>query len=260
MTRRPAIQLVGRSIRATLATVFATLFLGCATVPSITETPPALSLVDPLEPFNRAIFSFNDVVDRGFLRPVANVYQRALPLGLRASVGNFFDNLRGPTTIINDLLQGNFTQAVRDFDRFTINTTLGIAGLYDVATPLGRPYHQEDYGQTLAIWGLSSGPYLVLPLVGPSTPRDAFGLLPEFFYSDPLASNASTHQQVFRYTLRAIDIRASLLKTDRLLQLQIDPYLFVREAYRQQRQAEIYDGRPPESVEMLDLEKALFND
>ena len=260
MTRRPAIRLASQSIRATLATVFATLFLGCATVPGITETPPALSLVDPLEPFNRAIFSFNDVVDRGFLRPVANVYQRALPLGLRTAVDHFFDNLRGPTTIINDLLQGNFTQAVGDFDRFTINTTLGIAGLYDVATSLGRPYHQEDYGQTLAIWGLSSGPYLVLPLVGPSTPRDAFGLLPEFFYSDPLASNASTHQQVFRYTLRAIDIRASLLKTDRLLQLQIDPYLFVREAYRQQRQAEIYDGRPPEPVEMLDLEKALFND
>ena len=262
MVRHLATPLAGLWMRTGLVMVVLALVLGCASVPSETDRTPGSSslVVDPFEPMNRAVFDFNDAVDRGFFRPVAKAYQRTLPPGMRAAVGNFFDNLRGPTTIINDVLQGNFTQAVADFDRFTINTTLGVAGLFDVATPLGRPRHQEDYGQTLALWGVPSGPYLVLPLLGPGTPRDALGLVPEFLYSDPLASNATTSEQVLRYTLRFIDIRASLLKTDRLLQLQVDPYLFVREVYRQQRHAEIYGDSQPEPAEMLDLEKALFDE
>ena len=163
---------------------------------------------------------------------------------LRSGVSNFFRNLAEPTTILNDILQGQGRQAINDGARFAINTTLGVFGLLDVAGPLGLEHHQEDYGQTLARWGVPTGPYLVLPIFGASNFRDAAGKLPALYLSDPLflvvdepylgAGRYGLLHAGFR-TLHAIDLRAQLLGTDPLIKIQLDPYSFLRETYRQRR-------------------------
>ena len=206
------------------------------------------------------VYGFNDTVDRAALRPVASGYRKILPLAARRTVGNFFNNLRLPTTIINDLLQGKPDQARSDFERLVINTTLGLLGGFDVAASLGWPLHKEDYGQTLAVWGVPSGPYLVLPFLGPSTARDALGELPGAYYTDPLTSLENPTATLLRYSLRAIDARANLLDLDPILQQQLDPYLFLREAYLQKRRAEILESEAPLVDSVIDIEKELFND
>lgn len=228
---------------------------GCANTATVGSTSP-----DPWEPFNRVVYGFNDTVDRAALRPVASGYRKILPLAARRTVGNFFNNLRLPTTIINDLLQGKSDQARRDFERLVINTTLGLLGGFDVAASLGWPLHKEDYGQTLAVWGVPSGPYLVLPFLGPSTARDALGELPGAYYTDPLTSLENPTATFLRYSLRAIDARANLLDLDPILQQQLDPYLFIREAYLQKRWAEILESGAPLVDSVIDIEKELFND
>ena len=132
---------------------------------SASAGPPS----DPLEPFNRAMYTFNDVFDRALVKPLATGYRYIIPSPVRRGVGNFFINLREPTTLINDLLQGKPAQARQTLDRFLLNSSIGLFGLIDIATPLGKPSHEEDYGQTLAVWGVPSGPYLVLPFLGPSS-------------------------------------------------------------------------------------------
>ena len=215
---------------------------------------------DPLEPFNRAMYTFNDVFDRALVKPLATGYQYVIPGPVRRGVGNFFNNLREPTTFINDLLQGKPARARQTLDRFLLNSSIGLFGLIDIATPLGKPSHKEDYGQTLAVWGVPSGPYLVLPFLGPSTVRDSIAKIPEFYIADPLWDPDNLTVTVTRFGLRLIDLRSKLLGVDRILQMQVDPYLFLRETYLQQRSAQIGDSATLEAEHSGELEKLLLEE
>ena len=198
---------------------------------------------DPFERTNRAVLNFNFKVDRFVLKPTAKVYAR-LPGPVRNGVGNFFSNLWQPSTIINDLLQGKFAHAGRDTGRFVVNTTLGLFGVMDVATHLDLPKRREDFGQTLAVWGVPAGPYLMLPLLGPSNLRDSVGTIPQYAGSDPVATLDSP-ERWYAGGLRLVDGRARAFGADEVLELQSDQYLFLREGYRQRRNHLIYDGNPP---------------
>ncbi|MBO67853.1 MAG: ABC transporter [Acidiferrobacteraceae bacterium] len=222
--------------------------------------------VDPLEKTNRAIHGFNNQVDKILFKPTAQIYLVHLPQPLRTAISNFFRNLAEPTTVLNDVLQGKGKQAVNDSARFSINTTLGVFGLFDIASSLGLAHHKEDYGQTLARWGIPDGPYLVLPIFGPSNLRDAVGKLPALMLSDPLLLiGDEPYLGEGRYgllhagfrTLHAVDLRAQLLAADPFLEIQLDPYVFVRETYFQKRQLDVQDGSPP-NEELDDLTKSLL--
>ena len=215
---------------------------------------------DPLESFNRAMYTFNDVVDRALLKPLATGYRYIIPSPVRRGVGNFFSNLRAPTTFINDLLQGKPARARQTLDRFLLNSSIGLFGLIDIATPLGKPPHEEDYGQTLAVWGVPSGPYIVLPFLGPSTVRDSIGKIPEFYIADPLWEPGDVTVTVTRFGLRLIDLRSRLLGVDRILQMQVDPYLFLRETYLQQRSAQISDSVTLGAERSEEFEKLLLEE
>ena len=242
-----------------LLLALALLLTGCATSKNTGYSGLSASpLSDPLEPVNRMVFGFNDGLDRFLIRPIAVVYAYTVPSAVRLSVSNFFSNLQLPATIANDLLQGQFTQGRLDFERLVINSTLGIAGLFDIAGTVGRPRHEEDYGQTLARWRLPAGPYLVLPLLGPSNVRDAVALVPAFIYADPVSYNASDRDLTLGYALRTFNARAELLLADHILKLQLDPYLFIRESYWQRRLDAIYDDLSPTERRARGLE--LLND
>ena len=216
---------------------------------------------DPLQPFNRAMFTFNDAVDRVVFRPLAVGYRAVLPQRVRNGVNNFFNNLRAPTTLLNDILQGKPNRAQETINRFLVNSTIGLLGFVDIATRLGFPEHQEDYGQTLAVWGVPAGPYIVLPLLGPSTLRDAVGKVPEFYIADPLWEPDDTAVTIARFGVRAVDIRSRLLDLDRVIKMQVDPYLFFRETYLQNRQRAILDGgQPDRSGTSEDLEQKLLEE
>jgi phospholipid-binding lipoprotein MlaA len=206
------------------------------------------------------MYTFNDVFDRALVKPLATGYRYIIPSLVRQGVGNFFSNLREPTTFINDLLQGDPARARQTLDRFLLNSSIGLFGLIDIATPLGKPSHEEDYGQTLAVWGVPSGPYLVLPFLGPSTVRDSIAKMPEFYIADPLWVQGDLTATVARFGLRLIDLRSRLLGVDRILQMQVDPYLFLREAYLQQRSAQISDGATPRVERSGELEKLLLEE
>lgn len=201
---------------------------------------------DPFERFNRSVFTFNDRLDRYVAKPVARAYDKVLPNGVRRGISNFFNNLLQPTVVFNDLLQAKFGQTAADSGRFLVNTTLGIAGIFDVASHFGLEPHDEDLGQTLAVWGVPDGPYLVWPVFGPRSGRDSVGLVGDW-YTDPVTyvSNSTVRWSVrgVNYTNR----RAELLGASSILEQAAgeDPYVFVREAYRQRRQNLIYDGNPP---------------
>jgi phospholipid-binding lipoprotein MlaA len=202
---------------------------------------------DPFESFNRKIFNFNEAVDGAVLQPVSRAYRDKVPQTLRTGVSNFFGNLRDLWSGINSALQAKPGPAISNTGRFLINSTVGIYGIFDVATSLGIERHTEDLGQTLGRWGVSTGPYLVLPIFGPSTLRDAAGLVVD--------SRANLINQVNdipeRNTLFAaslIDTRARLLSiTDQVDQVALDKYTFTRDAYLQKRLNDVYDGDPPES-------------
>ncbi|WP_424948034.1 MlaA family lipoprotein [Candidatus Spongiihabitans sp.] len=223
---------------AMLLVFLLSLSTGCAT----TSSPPGAK--DSFEAANRAILNFNLQSDRLVIKPIAQAYVRAAPDAVRASVSHFFSNLWQPMTVVNDVLQGKFGHAARDASRFLINTTLGIFGLFDPATEMNLPARREDFGQTLALWGVPSGPYLVLPFFGPSNLRDAAGLIPQVVYADAVA-RMDFPEIVYARTLRIVDARTRLLGADDLLDLQPDKYLFIRENYRQQRLDLIHDGTPP---------------
>ena len=211
---------------------------------------------DPLEPFNRGVYRFNRVADTYVLRPVAKTYKRYTPNQFRVGVRNFLDNLFYPTTILNSALQGKFVQSGKDLGRFVVNTTVGIVGVMDVATPLGLERNDEDLGQTLGRWGVPEGWYLMLPFLGPSDARDLVGKVGDSFTGPtPVADLADAYtvtnyhvSDTVDYTLTglgAVDKRASLLGADRMLDEQIDPYVFLRTTYLQNRLNKIYDGNPP---------------
>jgi phospholipid-binding lipoprotein MlaA len=200
---------------------------------------------DPLEPMNRSVYRFNDAVDRAALKPAAKAYVKYTPDWFRTGVGNFFTNLSGPTTIINQVFQGKFAPAGQDTLRFLINTTLGWGGVLDVASGANLPQHNEDSGQTLGRWGVPAGPYLVLPFLGPASVRDAPARIADDF-SRPLHWYRSDATRWGSLAFNALDTRAKFLPLEDALQQTYDPYAFIRDAYLQQRQFQVYDGNPPE--------------
>lgn len=201
---------------------------------------------DPWEGFNRAVYAFNEDFDRAILKPLAEGYQWLLPQPARTGITNVFSNLNDVVVVVNDLLQLKPQQAASDFSRLVWNSTAGLGGLFDVATPMGLPKHDEDFGQTLAHWGMGNGPYLVLPFLGPSTGRDAVGLAVDYTQLDPVGYVKDDAARWSAVALRAVDTRANLLRASRILdQAALDPYVFLREAYLQRREYLIYDGNPP---------------
>ncbi len=224
-----------------LLSLFCLLASGCATLQGPTEEK------DPFESFNRAVFEFNDGFDRHVFKPVARGYDTVMPGPVNNSISNVFSHLDDVVVIINDLLQLKFEQTLSDVGRFTFNSTFGLLGLFDVASHMGLPKHNEDFGQTLGHWGVNHGPYLVLPLLGPSTLRDGPSILVDW-QVDPLSYIKDTPARWSTVTLKAIDTRAGLLRASRILDTAaLDRYVFLRDAYLQRRDNLVYDGNPPQS-------------
>ena len=225
---------------------------GCATTRSAAG-PDADS--DPYESVNRKSYAITDSLDRAILKPVAEAYIEHLPQPVRRSVGNFFDNVTYPNVVVNSFLQGKFDQGMNDAARFTLNTIFGGLGLFDVATPMGHPAHEEDFGQTLGVWGLDTGPYLFIPLMGPNSRRDAPGI-PVGVVTNALFYVSNTAITGPLGALGLVDMRARLSGPMKVRdEAALDPYIFVREAYLQRRIYLIHDGNPPLDP-MFDLEPA----
>ncbi|MGQ0585030.1 MAG: MlaA family lipoprotein [Reyranella sp.] len=227
----------------------------CATTPPA-DDPEAVAAYeeanDPLEPMNRYFFEVNYFLDEIFLKPVAGWYYVALPNPVQDGIRNFLRNLRSPVVLANDVFQGSFGRAGTTVARFAINTTLGVLGLFDVATELGLVYHDEDFGQTLAVHGVGEGPYLVVPLLGPSNPRDLTGKVVDIFL-DPLTYVARNHDvqylQYVRTGLEVVDTRARNLKTlDEIREGSLDYYATIRSLYRQRRNDAIRNGESPDDM------------
>ena len=213
---------------------------GCATGPH--QDPR-----DPLEEYNRAAYSFNELLDRALFEPLAGGYNYITPAPVNKAVTNFFNNLSDVRSALNNLLQLKIGRAFSDVSRVAVNSTIGILGLMDVASNMNLPRYDEDFGQTLGVWGMGSGPFIVFPIFGPSTGRDGVGILVDWF-ADPVNYISDDG---WRYGLKGLDLvdtRADLLNASRVLeQAALDPYAFVRDAYLQRRESLVYDGNPPET-------------
>lgn len=234
-----------------LARLFAALlcvgFLaGCASAPEegTPERAEFDELNDPIEPMNRAIFSFNQVADDVLIGPLARGYRAVMPSMIRRGVRNVLSNLRAPVTLANDLLQFKPDRALVTGGRFLLNTTIGVGGLFDVATDWGIGGHREDFGQTLAVWGYPEGPYLMLPLLGPSNPRDTTGLVVDAFM-DPWGYFIPGDYALVRPVVSGLDERERVLDPlDEIERASLDFYATLRSLYRQRRADEIRDGQP----------------
>ncbi len=236
-----------RRLALMLLALFILIGTGCVSVPG--EPDPN----DPWEPLNRSMYDFNDGLDKDIIEPVADAYLE-IPDGGRKAIHNFFVNLGTQTTIINQFLQGKFELGLEDTMRFVFNTTFGFLGFIDIAGPTGLGRHEEDFGQTFAVWGIPSGNFLTLPVLGPQTVRSAVGW-PLDFVTKPLFWIETGGEFVFVAGLNIVDTRARLAPAIRLRdETAFDPYIFTREAYLQQRLNLIYDGNPPlQDLEDLDL-------
>lgn len=200
---------------------------------------------DPLEPFNRGVYRFNDAMDKAVLKPVAKGYNAVMPAIGKTMVSNFFSNLDDVVVTANDLLQFKFKQGLSDGTRFVMNSTIGVIGLFDPASTVGLEKHHEDFGQTLGKWGLGNGPYIVLPFLGPSSLRDGVGLYADTF-PDPMyqIDHMRTRNQV--YLTDKINRRAELLDQEQVLdEAMLDPYQFIRDTYLLYRKNQVYDGNVP---------------
>lgn len=231
-----------RGLRA--ATMSLSLALAaCATGPAPGGEEDPYQVSDPIEPVNRAIFSFNDTVDVYVLRPVAQGYHDYIPVPVQRSVRNFLDNLHEPIVFANDLLQGRPAAAGDDLARLAINSTFGLGGLFDVTAQGGNTFHDADFGQTFGVWGVPDGPYLVLPIFGPSNPRDTVGLVAAW-YADPADAVATGYNYYLPVLARGvtdgIDTRSHYLRTlDNIKSTSLDYYATIRSLSRQRRAAEI---------------------
>jgi len=219
---------------------------GCSTLPKqdVADTDP----IDPHEDINRVSYDFTDKVDRMIFEPVVDVYVDYVPEAAQRSIGNFYDNLSYPNVVLNAFLQGKVKQGLSDGLRFAVNSTIGMLGLFDMATHMGLEKHDEDFGQTLAVWGFDSGSYLFIPILGPSSERDVIGVPVTVVTNVLFYAGYVVGAPVFvpLTVLGAIDKRARLVGPMRIRdQAALDPYLFVREASLQQREFLIYDGNPP---------------
>ncbi|MGJ7544418.1 MlaA family lipoprotein [Variovorax sp. LT1R16] len=231
--------LARRGVRPAAAALLLALLTGCA-------TGPYPNAADPFEGFNRGVSRINDTVDDAVLVPVATVYRQVLPSPVRTGVNNFFNNLSDVWNFANSVFQLKAQNSAETFMRLNVNTILGLGGLLDVATEIGIDRHSEDFGQTLGYWGVPSGPYLVLPLLGPSTlrdtaalPLDAKGDLTSYIHDVPVRNSL--------YVLRIVDVRSNYLRATQLLgDAALDKYSFTRDAFLQRRRSEVYDGNPPD--------------
>ena len=242
----------GAALAASLALV------GCASTPAQQG-----SVSDPAEGVNRAVFGFNRGVDTVLIRPVAYAYREAVPAPVRDRVTDFYRNLRSPVILANDLMQGNLERAGNTLARFWINTIGGIGGLVDLATVVGIPRHEEDFGQTLATWGAGEGPYVMLPLLGPSNVRDTVGMVVDFFLDPAGYIIRAEYERVVSYIRtgsEVIDNRSRILQaTDDLERNSVDYYAQVRSLYKQRRDALIRNGAPPPGTEVPGLSSELRN-
>ncbi len=220
-----------------LAAAAATLFFlaGCASIPAGKRDPR-----DPLEGFNRGVYRFNTAADRAVFRPAAQAWRAVIPRPVRRGLGNFVGNLDYPVTIINDFLQGKVRDGGRDFTRLVINSVVGL-GFFDPATGAGFERHDEDFGQTLGKWGVPPGPYLVVPFLGPSTFRDAPAKLVDE-YTSPRHYIRNSDLNWGLWVTDKLELRASLLDADAVLERTYDPYAFVRNAWLQRREYQVKDG------------------
>ena len=232
-------------MRPWLAVVAVALLAGCATGP---DRDPR----DPLEPWNRAVYKFNDKVDQAVARPVATAYRRVIPGEIRDRVRNFFANLADPFIGVNNFLQGKFEDGFTDWMRFAFNSSFGLFGIHDVASAMNLEKHNEDFGQTFGWWGAGTGPDLVLPLLGSSNLRDGIGTGFDI-YTDPLRQVQPDSVEYGLWGLRLTQTRTDLLEASRILEeAALDKYTFQRDAYLQRRRSLVYDGRPPRQKEPED--------
>ncbi|HHJ36378.1 MAG TPA: VacJ family lipoprotein [Gammaproteobacteria bacterium] len=218
---------------------------------------------DPLESFNRSVFAFNEGFDKYAAKPVAEGYNYVMPDFANKGVSNFFNNLNDITVFFNELLQFKFADAAATSARFVFNTTLGLLGFIDFATDMDLPKHNEDFGQTLATWGVGSGPYIVLPFFGPQNIRDTAGLAVDFTYFDPVITRLDTKDRLIAVGVKYTDIRAGLIKATNIIDETVpDKYAFVRDAWLSRREFLIYDGNPPDDFSEDELfdDEDLFND
>lgn len=235
---------LGRRAGATLVVCgIVALASGCATTHG--ENPK-----DPYEGFNRTMFEVNEGIDKAVAKPVATAYDKAVPLPVKAGVGNFFGNVGDLWTGVNNGLQGKGSDGANDLARLLINSTVGIFGLFDVASEMGLERHDEDFGQTLAVWGMGDGGYLFWPIIGPRTVRDTGGFVVDAF-ADPVSWGIeSVSVRNSTRAVRFVDVRASLLPADKVVEeAAFDKYAYIRDAYLQRRRSQIYDGLPPRQKE-----------
>lgn len=203
--------------------------------------------IDPFERINRAVFSFNETADQYVVKPIAEGYQFILPEFVRTGVTNFFSNINDVLIAANNLLQGKPGNAASDIGRFFVNSTIGVLGLFDVATDMGLDKNREDFGQTLGVWGIGDGPYVVLPFFGPSNVRDTVGFVVDVETDFMINTNKlNSDEKIAINGLRIINRRADLLDAGQLLEdAAFDKYSFLRDGYLQRRRSQIYDGEPP---------------
>jgi phospholipid-binding lipoprotein MlaA len=218
----------------------------CATVPGRTTTD------DPWQGVNRGIYRFNVAIDRAALKPVAKGYVAVTPLWFRTGIRNFYKHLGTPVVMANELLQGKPQLFAQDTCRFVLNTLVGLGGFIDVAGKLELYAHDEDFGQTLAVWGVPSGPYLMLPLLGPATVRDGFGRVPDYYGSPQRYADIPWEADTGLSVLDIVQLRARLLNVEDSLDQAYDKYGVIRDAWLQRREYQIYDGNPPPEPQLED--------
>jgi phospholipid-binding lipoprotein MlaA len=241
LNREKLNMLKARYARAALGIVCALSLSACVTLPPNSKRSPQ----DPWESWNRGVYKFNDKLDRAVAKPVTKTYVRVVPQPIRIGVSNFFENLNTPTVMFNDALQGKFLAAANDLGRFVLNSTLGLAGILDPATPAGLARNDEDFGQTLGHWGVHPGPFVELPVLGPSDLRDAPAKVVDS-YTNPRQYVKNTYVKYGLYLPYLVDKRAALLPLDETLKNVYDPYAFVRDAYFQRRAYLVSDGQVKE--------------
>lgn len=234
-----------RTWRVFLGALLVMALQGCATVKSADPR-------DPWESMNRSVYNFNDAVDTIAIKPIARVYDNVVPKLVQTGVHNFFGNLGDVWSMANSALQLKGQHAAESFMRVSVNTVFGLGGVLDIASEMRLERHKEDFGQTLGFWGIKPGPYVVLPIFGPSTLRDTVAF-PVDYKGDPIRQINDDATRYGLVTLRVTDVRSGLLQAvDTLKEASLDPYTFVRDAYLQKRQNDVYDGNPPSDFDYSD--------
>jgi phospholipid-binding lipoprotein MlaA len=233
--------------RAALGVIAILSMSACVTLPPNSQRVPQ----DPWESWNRGVYRVNDKLDRAIVKPVTKTYVRVVPSPIRTGIHNFFANLNTPTVMVNDALQGKLLAAGNDLGRFLLNTTVGIGGILDPATPAGLALNDEDFGQTLGHWGVHPGPFLELPILGPSDVRDASSKVVDT-YTNPRQYIRNVYVKYGIYLPYLLDARASLLPLDETLKNVYDPYAFIRDAYLQRRAYLVSDGKVTQEEPLVD--------